>query len=142
MSIHASPIQNGWDSEALHQQIDAGFLLPTQWYADPGIFQAELEAIHRRANVGVGFEGGDLQVEVLHEVLGGRHVAGPRSEEQQEVLSLLEEGADQGTVVHKPPGWPRRRHATPPLSPPDAARADDRQIAQGCRGPIGFQDAR
>lgn len=49
MSIHASPIQNGLDSEALHQQIDAGFLLPTAWYADPGLFQAELEAIHRRA---------------------------------------------------------------------------------------------
>jgi choline monooxygenase len=33
----------------LHQKIAQGFLLPTQWYADPDIFQAELERIHRRA---------------------------------------------------------------------------------------------
>lgn len=39
----------GWDSEILHSQIDAGYLLPTQWYGDPAIFQAELESIHRRA---------------------------------------------------------------------------------------------
>jgi phenylpropionate dioxygenase-like ring-hydroxylating dioxygenase large terminal subunit len=38
-----------WDADALHEQIDAGFLLPTEWYADAGLFQAELSAIHRKA---------------------------------------------------------------------------------------------
>jgi glycine betaine catabolism A len=37
------------DVQQLHRDIDAGFLLPTRWYADPAIFQAELERIHRRA---------------------------------------------------------------------------------------------
>lgn len=34
---------------ALHRYIDAGFLLPTRWYSDRAIFQAELGRIHRRA---------------------------------------------------------------------------------------------
>lgn len=38
-----------FDAAALHDQLDAGYLLPTEWYADPAIFQAELEAIHRKA---------------------------------------------------------------------------------------------
>jgi choline monooxygenase len=45
----ATPSLAGWDSEALHRQIDAGFLLPTEWYSDPAIFQAEVASIHRRA---------------------------------------------------------------------------------------------
>lgn len=37
------------DARQLHRDIDAGFLLPTRWYADPAIFQLELERIHRRS---------------------------------------------------------------------------------------------
>jgi phenylpropionate dioxygenase-like ring-hydroxylating dioxygenase large terminal subunit len=33
----------------LHRQVDAGFLLPTQWYGDAAIFDAEIERIHRRS---------------------------------------------------------------------------------------------
>jgi phenylpropionate dioxygenase-like ring-hydroxylating dioxygenase large terminal subunit len=33
----------------LHRDIDAGFLLPTAWYADESLFRLELERIHRRA---------------------------------------------------------------------------------------------
>lgn len=35
--------------EKLHRDLDAGFLLPTEWYSDPSIFQVELNCIHRRA---------------------------------------------------------------------------------------------
>ena len=34
---------------ALHRGINAGYLLPTRWYSDAAIFQAELERVHRRA---------------------------------------------------------------------------------------------
>src|SRR5689334_19920777 len=37
------------EAAALRDQIDAGFLLPSRWYADAEIFQAEVERIHRRA---------------------------------------------------------------------------------------------
>lgn len=37
------------ESVRLHADIDSGFLLPTQWYADPAIFQAERERIHHRS---------------------------------------------------------------------------------------------
>ena len=55
------------DAQQLHRDIDAGFLLPTRWYADPAIFQAELERIHRRAwhfatHVGDLKEPGDVYV--------------------------------------------------------------------------------
>jgi choline monooxygenase len=36
-------------AKRLHRQIDAGHLLPTEWYADHAIFKLELERIHRRA---------------------------------------------------------------------------------------------
>lgn len=37
------------EAERLHEQINAGFLLPTKWYSDPGLFEAEMEHIHRRS---------------------------------------------------------------------------------------------
>lgn len=40
---------SGFDAGVLHRQIKSGFLLPTRWYADPEIFQAELERVHRRS---------------------------------------------------------------------------------------------
>ena len=33
----------------LHRDIDAGFLLPTQWYSDLAIFQGEIERVHRKS---------------------------------------------------------------------------------------------
>lgn len=56
--------------QQLHRDIDAGFLLPTRWYADPAIFQAELERIHRRAwhfatHVGDLANPGDVYVRML-----------------------------------------------------------------------------
>src|SRR6185436_1370049 len=67
MSMSAHLPLTGWDPEQLHGAIDAGFLLPTQWYADPAIFQAELQAIHRRAwhfatHTGDLAESGDVYV--------------------------------------------------------------------------------
>jgi choline monooxygenase len=47
MTVHAS--LDAYSAKALHSYIDKGFLLPTRWYSDPGIFQAELERIHRRS---------------------------------------------------------------------------------------------
>src|SRR6185295_17054000 len=47
--VAGSAALSAMDAEQLHRDIDAGFLLPTQWYSDPAIFQAELERIHRRA---------------------------------------------------------------------------------------------
>ncbi len=32
------------EAEQLHRDIDAGYLLPTQWYGDPTLFKTELEA--------------------------------------------------------------------------------------------------
>lgn len=37
------------EAARLHRDIDAGFLLPTHWYADPDLFALELERIHRQA---------------------------------------------------------------------------------------------
>src|SRR5690348_17242955 len=53
------------EAEALHRQIDEGFLLPTEWYRDPTIFERELELIHRRswhfvAHMGQFAEAGDV----------------------------------------------------------------------------------
>jgi choline monooxygenase len=37
------------EARALHRTLEAGFLLPTRWYADEAIYRAEVERIHRRA---------------------------------------------------------------------------------------------
>jgi phenylpropionate dioxygenase-like ring-hydroxylating dioxygenase large terminal subunit len=50
MSKMAAPfVLSQTSSTALHRSLDAGFLLPTEWYSDPEIFCAELERVHRRA---------------------------------------------------------------------------------------------
>ena len=37
------------DAAKLHESIDAGYLLPTEWYGDPTLFRVELRRIHQRA---------------------------------------------------------------------------------------------
>jgi phenylpropionate dioxygenase-like ring-hydroxylating dioxygenase large terminal subunit len=84
-NIASTPIaEPRGDFARLRAAIDAGFLLPTRWYADPAIFQAELERIHRRAwhfatHVGDVANAGDVYV---------RNVAG--------VPIVLVRGADGG----------------------------------------------
>jgi choline monooxygenase len=37
------------EADRLRASIDSGYLLPTEWYADPALFELELGRIHRRA---------------------------------------------------------------------------------------------
>ena len=37
------------DKQELLKEIDAGFALPSNWYADPDIFEGEVERILRRS---------------------------------------------------------------------------------------------
>jgi phenylpropionate dioxygenase-like ring-hydroxylating dioxygenase large terminal subunit len=45
----ARPSGGAMVAKKLHDDIDAGFMLPTQWYGDKQIFHDEIDRIHRRS---------------------------------------------------------------------------------------------
>jgi choline monooxygenase len=49
LDIHLTKPPTPVEAAKLHASIDAGYLLPTEWYGDPMLFKAELRRIHQRA---------------------------------------------------------------------------------------------
>jgi phenylpropionate dioxygenase-like ring-hydroxylating dioxygenase large terminal subunit len=45
----AGPVVSADAADRLRRDIDAGFLLPTAWYADPAVHELERERIHKRS---------------------------------------------------------------------------------------------